>query len=196
MSINDATPQDWDRVRATGEPTFEEYQKRLNFSWVHDGTKPAPQTAYKEDVDMFGSCWDVKESTIDEQMKVYLYAAEEELDMALRETEWWKQHVARKEQSEYEARWVDESLEEIIARQDEEEEDVVNNPDHYNTGNVECIEAIEESMTPEAFRGYLKGNCMKYLWRYSYKGKPVEDLQKAQWYLAKLLQEELFEAEG
>ena len=75
------------------------------------------------------------------------------------------------------------------------EEDVVNNPDHYNTGNVECIEAIEESMTPEAFRGYLKGNCMKYLWRYSYKGKPVEDLQKAQWYLAKLLQEELFEAE-
>ena len=195
MSINDATPQDWDRVRATGEPTFEEYQKRLNFSWVHDGTKPAPQTAYKEDVDMFGSCWDVKESTIDEQMKVYLDAAEEELDMALRETEWWKQHVARKEQAEYEARWVDESLEEIIARQDEEE-DVVNNPDHYNTGNVECIEAIEESMTPEAFRGYLKGNCMKYLWRYSYKGKPVEDLQKAQWYLAKLLQEELFEAEG
>jgi hypothetical protein len=194
MSINDATPQDWDRVRATGEPTFEEYQKRLNFSWVHDGTKPAPQTAYKEDVDMFGSCWDVKKSTIDEQMKVYLDAAEEELDMALRETEWWKQRVARKEQAEYEARWVDESLEEIIARQDEE--DVVNNPDHYNTGNVECIEAIEESMTPEAFRGYLKGNCMKYLWRYSYKGKPVEDLQKAQWYLAKLLQEELFEAEG
>ena len=213
MSINDATPQDWDRVRETGEPTFEEYQKRLNFSWVHDGTKPAPQTAYKEDVDMFGSCWDVKESTIDEQMKVYLDAAEEELDMALRETEWWKQHVARKEQAEYEARWVDEVtstadlhytphglsgplLDKYTELAEEEEEDVVNNPDHYNTGNVECIEAIEESMTPEAFRGYLKGNCMKYLWRYSYKGKPVEDLQKAQWYLAKLLQEELFEAEG
>ena len=79
--------------------------------------------------------------------------------------------------------------------EEEAAEDVVNNPDHYNTGLVECIEAIEESMTPEAFRGYLKGNCMKYLWRYSYKGKPVEDLQKAQWYLAKLLQEELFEAE-
>ena len=75
------------------------------------------------------------------------------------------------------------------------EEDVVNNPDHYNTGNVECIEAIEESMTPEAFRGYLKGNCMKYLWRYSYKGKPIEDLQKAQWYLARLTQAVIFEAE-
>ena len=76
------------------------------------------------------------------------------------------------------------------------EDDVVNNPDHYNTGNIECIEAIEESMSAEAFKGYLKGNCMKYLWRYDYKGKPAEDLQKAQWYLAKLLQEVVFENES
>ena len=73
---------------------------------------------------------------------------------------------------------------------DEEEnlEDVVNNPNHYNTGSIECIEAIEESMSPEAFKGYLKGNAMKYLWRYDYKGKQVEDLQKCQWYLAALTQ--------
>ena len=69
---------------------------------------------------------------------------------------------------------------------DNEVEDVVNNPDHYNTGNIECIEAIEESMSSVAFKGYLKGNCMKYLWRYDYKGKQVEDLQKAGWYLQKL----------
>ena len=58
-------------------------------------------------------------------------------------------------------------------------EDVVNNPDHYNTGNIECIDAIEESMSSVAFKGYLKGNCLKYLWRYDYKGKQVEDLEKA-----------------
>ena len=69
---------------------------------------------------------------------------------------------------------------------DNEVKDVVNNPDHYNTGNIECIEAIEESMSSVAFKGYLKGNCMKYLWRYDYKGKQVEDLQKAGWYLQKL----------
>ena len=67
-----------------------------------------------------------------------------------------------------------------------EEEDVVNKPSHYNTGNIECIDAIEESMSSVAFKGYLKGNCMKYLWRYDYKGKQVEDLQKAGWYLHKL----------
>ena len=80
--------------------------------------------------------------------------------------------------------------------EEEDEEDTVNNPSHYNTGSIECIEAIEESMTPEAYRGYLKGNCMKYLWRYDYKGKPVEDLEKAQWYLAKLLKEVVFDNEG
>jgi hypothetical protein len=65
-------------------------------------------------------------------------------------------------------------------------EDVINRPIHYNTGNIECIEAIEESMSSAGFKGYLKGNCMKYLWRYDYKGKRGEDLRKAQWYLNKL----------
>ena len=78
---------------------------------------------------------------------------------------------------------------------DDEEEDVVNKPSHYNTGSIECIEGIQASMSAEAFNGYLKGNCMKYLWRYDYKGKPVEDLQKAQWYLAELIKELLFEEE-
>ncbi len=80
--------------------------------------------------------------------------------------------------------WEDESLEDIIARKDEE--DMVGKPKHYNSGNIECIDAIEESMSSHAFKGYLKGNCMKYLWRYDYKGKQVEDLQKAGWYLNKL----------
>ena len=75
----------------------------------------------------------------------------------------------------------------------DDEEDVVNKPSHYNTGSIECIEGIQASMSAEAFNGYLKGNCMKYLWRYDYKGKPVEDLQKAQWYLAELIKELLFE---
>lgn len=68
-------------------------------------------------------------------------------------------------------------------------EDFVNSPPHYNYGKIECIEAIEESMTPESFKGYLKGNTMKYLWRYERKGKSVEDLKKAQWYLDKLISE-------
>ena len=65
--------------------------------------------------------------------------------------------------------------------------DPVNNPAHYNTGAVECIQAIEESMSLEQFKGYLKGNCQKYIWRMSYKGKALEDLKKARWYLDRLI---------
>jgi hypothetical protein len=67
------------------------------------------------------------------------------------------------------------------------EEDVVNKPSHYNSGGVECIEAIEASMELEAFQGYLKGNILKYIWRMSYKGKALEDCKKSQWYLNKLI---------
>lgn len=67
--------------------------------------------------------------------------------------------------------------------------DVVNHPKHYTKGGVECIEAIKASMSPESFEGYLKGNALKYLWRYRLKGKPVEDLEKAKWYLNRLHKE-------
>ena len=67
------------------------------------------------------------------------------------------------------------------------EQDNVNQPSHYNKGGVECIDAIQSSMTHEAFCGYLKGNVQKYMWRYENKGG-VESLEKAQWYLNKLIE--------
>jgi len=64
--------------------------------------------------------------------------------------------------------------------------DPVNSPQHYASGAIECIEAIEASMSSEAFKGFLKGNVQKYIWRYEGKGG-VESLQKAQWYLNRLI---------
>jgi hypothetical protein len=65
--------------------------------------------------------------------------------------------------------------------------DVVNSPPHYKSGGIEAIEGIEASMGPEAFAGYLKGSVTKYLWRYEKKGKPIEDLKKARWFLDRLI---------
>ena len=67
--------------------------------------------------------------------------------------------------------------------------DPVNHPSHYASGGIECIEAIKASMTQEAFNGYLKGNILKYLWRYEKKVAPVEDLKKMHWYLDRLIKE-------
>lgn len=66
--------------------------------------------------------------------------------------------------------------------------DQVNHPNHYTSGGIECIDAIRASMSPDEFRGLLKGNVIKYVWRYRLKGKPVQDLEKAAWYLSRLIE--------
>jgi len=65
--------------------------------------------------------------------------------------------------------------------------DMVNNPEHYNNGDIECIDAIQAMLTPDEFIGYLRGNSLKYRWRFRYKSKPIEDLRKARWYEERLL---------
>jgi hypothetical protein len=66
--------------------------------------------------------------------------------------------------------------------------DMVNSPAHYNQSGIECIEAIYEALGPDGFKSYCQGNALKYLWRHQYKGKPIEDLQKAQWYINKIVE--------
>ena len=64
--------------------------------------------------------------------------------------------------------------------------DKVNHPEHYNQGTIECIDAIEAMLSHEEFVGYLRGNSLKYRWRFRYKNG-IEDLRKAEWYEKKLL---------
>ena len=65
----------------------------------------------------------------------------------------------------------------------------VNHPQHYQSSNLECIDAIKAQMTPEELRGFLKGNVIKYMWRERMKGG-TESLLKANWYLDQLIQHE------
>jgi hypothetical protein len=58
----------------------------------------------------------------------------------------------------------------------------VKSPPHYTQGSIECIEAIQSALTEEEFRGYCKGNAMKYIWRERHKGGK-ESIEKAAWYL-------------
>lgn len=65
--------------------------------------------------------------------------------------------------------------------------DVVNHPPHYaEQGRIECIDAMQAMLTPEEFRGYLRGTIFKYNWRLPHKGRPLEDSQKMGWYLKRL----------
>lgn len=56
--------------------------------------------------------------------------------------------------------------------------DNVLQPEHYMQGSHECIDEIKAMLTPDEFRGFLKGNVIKYRYRANLKnGK--EDLAKA-----------------
>ena len=61
------------------------------------------------------------------------------------------------------------------------------NPNHYIFGGIETIEYLKAKLTPEEYRGFLKGNVLKYVSRESEKNG-LEDLKKAKWYLDKLIE--------
>lgn len=70
---------------------------------------------------------------------------------------------------------------------DVKEFDPVERPQHYGQGNIECIDYLEDFLSYNEFVGYLRGNIGKYLHRWRYKNG-LEDLNKANWYLNRLIE--------
>jgi len=67
--------------------------------------------------------------------------------------------------------------------------DPVNSPAHYDGYNgVDCITAMEAMVGPEGFAAHLRCQVLKYLWRYEDKGNPAQDLNKARFYLDRLIE--------
>ena len=60
--------------------------------------------------------------------------------------------------------------------------DPVNRPEHYTYSSVEVIDAIEAWGL-----GYHLGNVVKYVARSAHKGRQIEDLEKARWYLDRMI---------
>ena len=65
--------------------------------------------------------------------------------------------------------------------------DMVNHPQHYTAGKIEVIRIMEDQLSSEEYRGYIKGQVIKYITREAHKNG-LEDLKKAAWYLNRLIQ--------
>jgi hypothetical protein len=67
--------------------------------------------------------------------------------------------------------------------------DPVNNPEHYTSGAIECIEAIKAALGAPGYIGFLQGQIMKYSWRMGLKpdNDMLTDARKAQWYMSELV---------
>lgn len=66
--------------------------------------------------------------------------------------------------------------------------DAVNHPAHYTSGGIETIDYMEAKATVEEFCGHLRLTTIKYLSRTGLKDDALQDLEKAAWYLNKLIE--------
>jgi hypothetical protein len=88
---------------------------------------------------------------------------------------------------ERKARLLESKLEEIesavasqeAAKRAAPEPDMVNHPSHYTAGKYEAVEVLDDWFPKDPHIW----NAVKYLSRYAHKGKPVQDLEKAIWYI-------------
>jgi hypothetical protein len=65
--------------------------------------------------------------------------------------------------------------------------DMVNHPSHYTHGGIETIDYMEAKSTNEEFCGHLRLTAIKYLSRTGLKDDELQDLEKAAWYLNRLI---------
>lgn len=77
-----------------------------------------------------------------------------------------------------------------IKEHNTKETDMVNHPPHYNSGKFETIDVIEDILNGYkgfAFVAHCLGTTIKYIYRGPFKGKMLEDLKKARFYLDKAI---------
>ena len=73
----------------------------------------------------------------------------------------------------------------------EKDKNVVSHPERYGGDTTyECIKVLEAWLPPEQYKGFLRGNAIKYLCRVGKKDETVQELKKSKWYLEKLIEKE------
>lgn len=64
-----------------------------------------------------------------------------------------------------------------------EEKEMVNHTSRYNQNGIECFEVIRAAIGTEGLRHFMIGNAIKYVFRAEHKGKYLEDMKKARFYI-------------
>ena len=89
--------------------------------------------------------------------------------------------------------WSDDKLaiayDHVYKNMDENVPDMVNHPQHYTQGGIECIDALKAATVGKrGIEAVCVANVIKYLWRYE-KKNGIEDVRKAKFYIERLLKE-------
>ena len=65
----------------------------------------------------------------------------------------------------------------------------INHPERYGGDTpYECIKVLKAWLPKDEYRGFLRGNAIKYICRLGKKDESVQELKKARWYIDKLIE--------
>lgn len=68
-----------------------------------------------------------------------------------------------------------------------DEKEMVSHPSHYNKNGIECFDVIKAFFGIDAFEDFCLSNALKYIMRCKEKGKYLEDIKKAKFYLEEII---------
>ena len=66
---------------------------------------------------------------------------------------------------------------------------MINAPPHYTKGAIQFLDYLKQQLTHEGYLGFLEASVMKYMHRHKLKDANIEDLEKANFYLNRLIEE-------
>ena len=129
---------------------------------------------------------------------VYCHETGLKLNPKLSSAGWWRvvwSFLQSFWRSEKEIQELKKEIEQVINEEyekdssiDKDKQDMIN-PSHYKKGGIEAIDYMKAKSTPEEFKGHLRLTALKYLSRYGQKDNGLQELEKAKWYLDRLIQE-------
>lgn len=81
------------------------------------------------------------------------------------------------------------SIREFFGRKKSDNDDAVRSPKHYKLPrlNIESVDVLRSVLTPEEFKGFCRGNALKYLIRAGRKDNELQDIKKAGVYIEWLI---------
>lgn len=81
------------------------------------------------------------------------------------------------------------SIKDFFGRKKPNIDDAVRSPKHYKLPglNIESVDVLRSVLTPEEFKGFCRGNALKYLIRAGRKDNELQDIKKAGVYIEWLI---------
>ena len=67
--------------------------------------------------------------------------------------------------------------------------DLINEPPHYNVGDINCLQLIKQQLGKEGYLAYLTGSAYKYLYRHEHKEENIADLKKCKYFIEAKIKE-------